>query len=121
MTRRGWKEAAANRRYMQQLRDSVMSVWEVVDRIPGREFQARDLVCGGEPVTVVDKLGSTSVRRWDRIAMRVMPFDVKKRIITEYLDRHYRDTLTRPLSLRRQGLRKWTRTTDPPAYPLLPS
>jgi hypothetical protein len=50
-----------------------MSVYEVVDTTPGSHFVARDLVRGGEPVRVRDKLGSRSVARWDRLAARLLP------------------------------------------------
>ncbi|HEX6015473.1 MAG TPA: hypothetical protein VFY87_27475, partial [Geminicoccaceae bacterium] len=40
---------------------------------PGSHFVARDLVRGGEPVRVADRLGSKSVARWDRLAARLLP------------------------------------------------
>src|SRR3954466_5553157 len=73
LERRGWTEPVAAKRYLQALRRSVMSVYEVVDTTPGSHFVARDLVRGGEPVRVRDKLGSRSVARWDRLAARVLP------------------------------------------------
>jgi hypothetical protein len=73
LKRRGWKEPAAVKRYLQALRRSTMSVYEVVDTTPGSHFVVRDLVRGGEPVRVADKLGSTSVARWDRLAARLLP------------------------------------------------
>jgi hypothetical protein len=36
-------------------------------------MQLRDLVRGGEPVRVLEKLGSQGLRQWDRIATRVIP------------------------------------------------
>jgi hypothetical protein len=48
--RRGWKEGASSRAYMQAMRDSVMSLYEISDIVPGASFMARDLVRGGEPV-----------------------------------------------------------------------
>lgn len=73
LERRGWTEPVAAKRYLQALRRSVMSVYEVVDTTPGSHFVARDLVRGGEPVRVRDKLGSRSVARWDRLAARLLP------------------------------------------------
>jgi hypothetical protein len=73
LERRGWTEPVAAKRYLQALRRSVMSVYEVVDTTPGSHFVARDLVRGGEPVRVGDKLGSRSVARWDRLAARLLP------------------------------------------------
>ncbi len=73
LKRRGWKEPASVKRYLQALRRSTLSVYEVVDATPGSHFVARDLVRGGEPVRVADKLGSRSVARWDRLAARLLP------------------------------------------------
>src|SRR4051794_9831620 len=73
LERRGWTEPVAAKRHLQALRRSVMSVYEVVDTAPGSHFVARDLVRGGEPVRVRDKLGSRSVARWDRLAARLLP------------------------------------------------
>lgn len=48
LKRRGWKEPVANRRYMEALRRSVMSLYEVSGLVPGEGFLARDLVRGGD-------------------------------------------------------------------------
>jgi hypothetical protein len=73
LKRRGWKEPAAIKRYLEALRRSTLSVYEVVDTTPGSHFVVRDLVRGGEPVRVADKLGSKNVARWDRLAARLLP------------------------------------------------
>src|SRR5215218_5727455 len=73
LERRGWTEPVAAKRHLQALRRSTMSVYEVVDTTPGSHFVARDLVRGGEPVRVADKLGSKNVARWDRLAARLLP------------------------------------------------
>ena len=75
LKRRGWKEPASVKRYLQALRRSTMSVYEVVDTTPGSHFVVRDLVRGGEPVQVADKLGSKNVARWDRLAARLLPIE----------------------------------------------
>jgi len=75
--RRGWKEPAPVKRYLEALRDSVMSVWEVVETVPGSHFLARDLIRGGAPVRVEDKLGSADLQRWDRIGARMLPIGSK--------------------------------------------
>src|SRR4051794_35677041 len=80
LERRGWTEPVAAKRYLQALRRSVMSVYEVVDTAPGSHFLARDLVRGGEPVRVRDKLGSRSVARWDRLAARLLPIGGETRM-----------------------------------------
>ena len=72
LKRRGWKEPVAVKQYLQALRRSTMSLYEVVDTTPGSHFVVRDLVRGGEPVQVVDKRGSQSLARWDRLAARLL-------------------------------------------------
>jgi hypothetical protein len=49
LKRRGWKETAPNRAYMDALRDSVMSLYEVSGIVPGESFLARDLVRAASP------------------------------------------------------------------------
>jgi hypothetical protein len=80
LERRGWTEPVAAKRYLQALRRSVMSVYEVIDATPGSHFVVRDLVCRGEPVRVRDKLGSQSVARWDRLAARLLPIGGETRM-----------------------------------------
>ena len=73
LKRRGWKEPAPVRHYLEALRRSVMSLYEVVGTTPGRHFMARDLIRGGEPIQVKDKLASQSLAQWDRMAARMLP------------------------------------------------
>jgi hypothetical protein len=54
LKRRGWKESASNRAYMQALRHSVVSLYEVSNIVPETSFLARDLVRGGEAVLIND-------------------------------------------------------------------
>ena len=72
LKRRGWRETAPGRRYLESLRDSVTSLYEVVGIDPGRSLTVRDLVRGGEAVTVHEKLGSKSAAPWDRLAARIV-------------------------------------------------
>lgn len=72
LKRRGWREKVPARRYLEAMRDSVLSLYEVVDLVPGHSMTVRDLIRGGDPVTVEEKLGSESAARWDRIAGRVV-------------------------------------------------
>ncbi len=71
--RRRWTESASTRDYIAGLRRSAVSLYEVSGLVPGRSMQLRDLVRGGEPVRVSEKRGSEGLRRWDRIATRVVP------------------------------------------------
>ena len=73
LKRRGWKEPAPVRHYLEALRRSVMSLYEVVGTTPGRHFMARDLIRSGEPIQVRDKLASQGFAQWDRIAARMLP------------------------------------------------
>ena len=72
LKRRGWKESASARAYMSALRTSVMSVYEVSDIIHDTSFWARDLVRGGEPILISERLATRSLKQWDRIATRVV-------------------------------------------------
>ena len=72
LKRRGWREAVSAKRYLEALRDSVVSLYEIVDVDPGRSVTVRDLILGGEAVTVNEKQGSQSLARWDRVAARVV-------------------------------------------------
>lgn len=73
LKRRGWKESVSTREYIAGLRRSVMSLYEVSGLVPGESMLLRDLICGGEPVRVMEKRGSQGLRQWDRIATRIIP------------------------------------------------
>jgi len=77
LRRRGWREKVPAKRYLEALRDSVISLYEVVDLDPGHSMTVRDLVLGGDPITVEEKLGSESAARWDRIAGRIVTVNKK--------------------------------------------
>ena len=55
LKRRGWREAVSARRYLEALRDSHVSLYEIVDIDPGRSVTVRDLILGGEAVTVDER------------------------------------------------------------------
>ncbi|WP_245415191.1 hypothetical protein [Hoeflea marina] len=73
LKRRGWKESAQTKAYMRALRISVMSLYEVSDILPGESFMARDLLRGGEPITVTEGTATKTLKQWDRIAGRIVP------------------------------------------------
>jgi len=77
LKRRGWREKVPAKRYLQAFRDSVLSLYEVVELDPGHSMTVRDLVLGGDPITVEEKLGSETAARWDRIAGRVVTVNKK--------------------------------------------
>ena len=72
LKRRGWKESASARAYMSTLRRSVMSLYEVSDIVRDTSFRARDLVRGGDPILISERLATRSLKQWDRIATRVV-------------------------------------------------
>ena len=72
LKRRGWREPVPARRYLEALRDSTVSLYEVVAIVPGRCVTVRDLLHGGEPVRVEEKRGSQAAALWDRLAARIV-------------------------------------------------
>ena len=79
LRREGRRESASCRRYLRAARDSTLSVYEVVEIDPGRSVTVRDLLFGGEAVTVLEHLGSRALAPWDRMAVRVLAADEKWR------------------------------------------
>ena len=77
LKRRGWREKVPAKRYLMAIRDSVISLYEVVDLDPGKAMTVRDMIRGGDLVTVEEKMGSQSAARWDRIAARLVTVNNK--------------------------------------------
>jgi hypothetical protein len=73
LKRQGWNETAPAKAYMRALRDSVCSLYEVSDVIPGQSFLARDLVRGGEPIRVTERTATRTLKQWDKISARIVP------------------------------------------------
>ena len=80
LKRRGWKESASARAYMSALRRSVMSLYEVSDIIRDTSFRARDLVRGGDPILIIERSATRSLKQWDRIATRVVQMGLQMHI-----------------------------------------
>jgi hypothetical protein len=72
LDQRAWKESLPGRDYLRVLRDSVMSLYEVVEVKPGRGLVLRDLIRGGAPVELDERMGAASLVKWDLIAARVL-------------------------------------------------
>lgn len=72
LKRRGWKESAGNKAYITALHSSVMSLYEISDIVREESFLARDLVRGGDPIRVSERLATRSLKPWDRIAARIV-------------------------------------------------
>jgi hypothetical protein len=77
LQRRGWRESVPGRRYLQQLRDSVLSLYEVTEVSPGQHCDLRDLVRGGATHRVHEHMGTQNMVRWDHIAARVLTMNGK--------------------------------------------
>jgi hypothetical protein len=100
LKRRGWKEAASARAYMSALRTSVMSIYEVSDIVRDTSFRARDLVRGGDPILISERLATHSLKQWDRIATRVVQIGPQMHISGAVLP-YDRDASERVLKLLR--------------------
>ncbi len=77
LKRRGWRETVPAKRYLAAIRESTISLYEVIDIDPGRTMTVRDLIRGGDPVTIEEKMGSESAVRWDRVAARLIKVNKK--------------------------------------------
>lgn len=73
LKRRGWREGIRGRRYLRQLGESVLSLYEVQSVVPGSYCDVVDLVRGGKPVRVYENSGTSNMARWDRIGARILP------------------------------------------------
>lgn len=78
LKRRGWRETAAARMYLEGMRDSAVSLYEVVGIDPGRSLTVRDLLLGGEAVKVEEKLGSRAAAVWDCLGARIVEVKGKR-------------------------------------------
>jgi hypothetical protein len=67
-----WRESIPGRDFLRALRNSELSLYEIIEVNPGRSVVLRGLVHGGTPVEIEDRLGSESMVRWDRIAVRIL-------------------------------------------------
>lgn len=105
LRRRGWKESLTTRDYIAGLRHSRMGLYEVVGIKPGEWIRLRDLVCGGEPVQVMERLGSEGVRLWDHVASRVVPLRGRNVLGGVLMGFDHRDSEGLQAGLRRVGKR----------------
>lgn len=75
LKQRGWMESESARQYLEALRDSIPSLYEVVDIDRGKSLTVRDLLVPGEEVCVREHLASQAASLWDRIAARIVLMD----------------------------------------------
>ncbi|MBB6125883.1 hypothetical protein [Sphingobium subterraneum] len=72
LKRRGWNEKVPNKAYMRALRDTVMSLYEVSEVVPGQSMTLRDLLRDTVPVTVREHSATQTLVNWDKIAARIV-------------------------------------------------
>ena len=75
LKRRGGGESELARQYLEALRDSTPSLYEVVAIDSGQSLTVRDLLVPGEQVCVQEHLASQAASLWDRIAARIVLLD----------------------------------------------
>jgi hypothetical protein len=124
LARRGWRESVAGRRYLQQLRDSVLSVYEVVAVSPGKHCELSDLVRGGKVIRVYEHAGTQNMVKWDRIAARVLNTNGKRTFsggILPFPHEASRDLLGVLSKSRKQFRKKRSRIADKGPGSNLPS
>lgn len=73
LKRRGWSETALNRAYIEGLRHSVLSLYEVVEVRPNEGMTLKNLLSEEELVDVREKSATRSLKKWDKVAARVVP------------------------------------------------
>jgi hypothetical protein len=67
-----WRESIPGRDFLRALRNSELSLYEIIEVNPGRSLVLGDVVRGGAPVEIEDRLASESMMRWDRVAVRIL-------------------------------------------------
>ena len=89
LQRRGRRESERARQYLEAVRDSTPSLYEVVAIDPGQSLTVRDLLVPGEAVVVPENLGSQAAVLWDRIAARIVLVDGEHVFTGAVLRYHY--------------------------------
>lgn len=72
LKRRGWRETALNRAYIEGLRDAPVSLYEVSGIKAGESMVLSDRLTDAKPITVHEKSATRQLRPWDQIAVRVV-------------------------------------------------
>ena len=125
LARRGWRESVAGRRYLQQLRNSVLSLYEVIQVSRGKHCELTDLIRGGKAIRVHEHMGTLNMVKWDRIAARVLNTNGKHAFsggILPFPHEVSRDLLSALTKSRKQFRRRGSRIADtgPKANPPSP-
>lgn len=72
LKRRGWSETALNRAYIEGLRHSTLSLYEVCEVRPDEGMTLRNLLAEEKPINVREKSATRSLKKWDKVAARVV-------------------------------------------------
>lgn len=72
LKRQGWTESVQNRAYLGGLRDAPVRLYEVIAVEPGVSMVLRNLLGESEPITVREKSATQSLKKWAKIAGRVV-------------------------------------------------
>ena len=72
LRRRGWQETPRAREYLQGIRDTPPSLYEVQDVGWGEWVDLRDRLRDGPPVRVVEHSASQTLQRWDCLVARIV-------------------------------------------------
>ncbi|MFZ2509112.1 MAG: hypothetical protein WAW79_11650 [Steroidobacteraceae bacterium] len=72
LRRRGWQQTPRAREYLQGIRATPASLYEVHNVAPGQWIELRDLYREGPPRRIAEESGSRSAQRWDRLVARVV-------------------------------------------------
>jgi len=95
LKRRGWREPALGKRYLTALRDSEMSVYEVIGCDRGKSVTVMDQINGGDSYVGYDRQFSNEAAIWDCVSMRILKWG-GKHYLTDYrldFDREIIDAL----------------------------
>lgn len=72
LRRRGWQETPRAREYLQGIRTTPPTLYEVWDVAFGEWIEVRDRLRDGPPRRIVEHSGSQSLQRWDCFVARVV-------------------------------------------------
>lgn len=72
LEQQGSKEGAQTRIYIEGLRDTPASLYEVSAIVPGKSMVLTDMLSNAEPVTVREQSATQMLQQWDRIVVRVV-------------------------------------------------
>lgn len=72
LRRRGWQETPRAREYLQGIRTTTPTLYEVCDVAFGEWIEVRDRLRGGPPQRIVEHSGSQTLQRWDCFVARVV-------------------------------------------------